>query len=93
VSRKGSVFIYQNVANKTNSFVKINWDAAVDNSNRKMGIGAIVRDNIGEALATLSASKDYISEPVATETTLALRVAVFNRELGLRRVKLEGDTL
>ena len=42
-----------------NGFVKINWDSAVDNSKRNMGIGVIVRDGKGVVLVTLVALKDY----------------------------------
>jgi hypothetical protein len=65
----------------------------VNNSNRKMGIGVIVKDNIKEVLAMLSASKDYIIESIATEAMSALRADVFSRELGLQRVELKGDAL
>ena len=40
---------------------------AINKSKRKMGIGVIVRDNMGEVLATLSSPKDNIIEPVAAE--------------------------
>jgi hypothetical protein len=43
-----------------NGFFKVNWDAAVDTVNNKMGIGGGNRDDKGEVLATLSAPKDYI---------------------------------
>jgi hypothetical protein len=41
-------------------FVKVIWDAAVETTKKKMGIGIIIRDSKGEALATLSEHKDNI---------------------------------
>lgn len=35
--------------------MKVNWDAIVDKNKRKMDIGVIVRDHVGEVLATLMA--------------------------------------
>jgi hypothetical protein len=46
-----------------NGFVKVNWNAIVDKNKRKMGVGVLVRDGMGEALATLSSPRDYITEP------------------------------
>jgi hypothetical protein len=39
----------------------------VDKNNRKMGIGVIVRDHMGEVLATLSAPKPHIIASVVIE--------------------------
>ncbi|GLT55374.1 hypothetical protein SLA2020_285030 [Shorea laevis] len=36
-------------------YVKLNWDAAVDEGNRRMGIGVIARDHTGEVVVTVSA--------------------------------------
>jgi len=55
--------------------MKINWDAAVDKAEGKMGIGVIVRDHEAEVLAALQASRLYVIDPATT----ALRVAM---ELG-----------
>lgn len=41
-------------------FVKINCDAAVETTKKKMGIGVIIRDSKSEALATLSEHKNNI---------------------------------
>jgi hypothetical protein len=41
-------------------FVKVNWDAAVENTKKKMGIGVIIRDSKCEVLATLYELKDHI---------------------------------
>jgi hypothetical protein len=74
-------------------FVKVNWDAAVDKDHRKMGNEAIIRDYQGEVLATLSVSKDYITDLVIAEATATWRAALFCRELRHQWVEFEGDAL
>jgi len=56
-------------------FVKVNWDAAIETTKKKMGIGIII-------LATLSEHKDNI---------IAHEIVNFNRELGFYKVIVEGD--
>jgi hypothetical protein len=74
-------------------FVKVNWDATVDEHRRKMGIGVIVRDSMGEVLVTLSALKDYIIDPNIAVAMAALRAVLYCGELGFLRVILEVDAL
>jgi ribonuclease HI len=71
-------------------FVKINWDAAVDSVNRRMGIGVIVRDHTREVIATISAPKNYITALDIAEAVAALKAVTFCRERGLSKVVLEG---
>ena len=56
-----------------NDFVKVNWDVVVDKHRRKMGIGVIVRDGMGEVLATLLSPRDHITEPDVAKAIGALR--------------------
>jgi hypothetical protein len=65
-------------------FVKVNWDAAIETTKKKMGIGIII-------LATLSEHKDNIIAHEIVEAMAALRVVNFNRELGFYKVIVEGD--
>jgi len=58
-----------------------------------MGIGAVIRDVEGEVLATLSALKDFITDPVIVEATAACCAALFCWELGYQRVELKGEAL
>jgi hypothetical protein len=57
----------------------VNWDAAIDKKNSKMSIGVIVRDLMGEVLATLSAPKDNIIDLTIVESLAALRATIFAR--------------
>jgi hypothetical protein len=65
-----------------NGFVKINWDAAVNKTKKKMGIGVIIRDCKGDVRATLAEPKDYIIAPDVAEAMAALRSEKFSCELG-----------
>jgi hypothetical protein len=53
----------------------------VDTHKMKMGIGAIIRDNIGEVMTTLSKSKDYIIALDVVKVTMVLMATKFNSEL------------
>lgn len=77
----------------TGGFVKVNWDAHVDMINRRIGIGVLVRDYIGEVLATLLAKKKYTTDPIVPKAIATLRAIVFIRELRVQNVKLDGDAL
>jgi urease alpha subunit len=46
------------------SFIKINWDTTVDKNSRKMGIGVVIRDGMGEVMVTLLAPKEYTVEVI-----------------------------
>ncbi|GLT53434.1 hypothetical protein SLA2020_267040 [Shorea laevis] len=74
-------------------FVKINWDAAVDLVNHRMGIGVIARDPTGEVVAMMFAPRSHIIVPEIAEAVVALKAVTFCRELGLSKVVLEGDAL
>jgi hypothetical protein len=47
-----------------------------------MGIGAIIRDVVGEVLATLLGLKDHITDLLIVEATATWRAILFCRELG-----------
>jgi len=47
-----------------------------------MDIGAIIRNVVGEVLATLLAPKNHITDSVIAEATATWRAILFYRELG-----------
>jgi hypothetical protein len=49
----GSRGIARDMQAPWNSFVKINWNVTVGKNQKKMGTGVIIRDSMGEVLATL----------------------------------------
>lgn len=59
--------------------MNVNRDAAIDKKSSKMSIGVIVRDLMGEVLATLSAPKDNITDSTIVESIAALRATVVAR--------------
>lgn len=63
----------------------------MDKYNKKMSIGIIVRKLERGVLATMSDSKLYIMDPIVAEALATLATAVFNTELGLQKIVLEGD--
>lgn len=58
-----------------------------------MGIGVIVKDCSREVLATFSAFKMFIIDPIDAKIFAAPKATIFCRELGLQSIKLEGNAL
>jgi hypothetical protein len=52
--------------------MKVNWDAAVEKNNKKMGIGALVRDHEEAVLAAMRAPRPYICDPIVVDIVAAL---------------------
>jgi hypothetical protein len=52
-------------------WIKINWDASVDNAAQVMGVGVVARDFMGRVCASLCTTLSYISDPSTTEALLA----------------------
>ncbi|XP_042939343.1 uncharacterized protein LOC122274364 [Carya illinoinensis] len=75
------------------NWVKINWDAAVNVDQGRIGIGLVARDHEGSILATKKLSVPSLAEPVLAEALGAFHAASMARELGLNSVMLEGDAL
>jgi hypothetical protein len=71
--------------------VKINWDAAIDKRKNLMGVGIIVRNNLGAVLATQCAVQKFILDPSVAEAIGAKLGAELGRFLGLHSIFLEGD--
>jgi hypothetical protein len=44
--------------------VKINWNAALDITNKKMGVGVTARDAEGFVLASMCATLSFITDPI-----------------------------
>ncbi|KAF5479796.1 hypothetical protein F2P56_000588 [Juglans regia] len=74
-----------------NGWVKVNWDAALNLKERRMGAGIIVRDEKGEALVAMCDQKTNVDSPVIAEC-FALRMAVeLCGELNIHKAVFEGD--
>jgi ribonuclease HI len=74
----------------TNS-IKLNWDAALDNRKKIMGMGIIARDHNGEVKAAMCDVIPYIRDPIVAEALAACRAVQFTHDIGAQSVELEGD--
>ncbi|XP_040987666.1 uncharacterized protein LOC121235384 [Juglans microcarpa x Juglans regia] len=72
---------------------KVNWDAAIDKGNSRLGIGVMVRNSEGAVMASLCSSMDLFPNPLLGEAVAARRASSFCAELGLQHIILEGDSL
>lgn len=90
VSRPPSAAVWQKPGY---GWFKFNWDAALDVPRNKMGIGGIVRNHDGLAIAMFCAVKQNISDPTMVEAFGAWKAVDTAVQLGLRRVMFEGDSL
>jgi len=73
-------------------FIKLNWDAALDVRQNRMGVGIIARDELGEVRAALCTTLPYIQNPSVAETVGARRAVEFARERGFSSIVIEGDS-
>jgi ribonuclease HI len=73
-------------------FIKLNWDAALDVRQNRMGVGIIARDELGKVRATLSTALPYIQNPSVAEAFGARRAVEFARERGFSSIVIEGDS-
>ncbi|XP_023887819.1 uncharacterized protein LOC111999944 [Quercus suber] len=71
---------------------KINYDAATFQHEGKSGIGVIIRDSHGAAIASLSQLVPCTYQAADMEAIAANRVLEFAREIGINEAILEGDS-
>ncbi|KAG6627966.1 hypothetical protein CIPAW_15G166300 [Carya illinoinensis] len=74
-------------------YVKLNFDAAVEQREKRVGIGVVMRDFIGEVLLSLSAKIMHVASPFMAECKALDRALELCKELGLYSVWFEGDAL
>lgn len=55
----------------TGEQVKINWEAALDQSQKNMGAGVVVRDADGIVVAALAKTIPFIVDPIVVESVAA----------------------
>nr|XP_023880709.1 uncharacterized protein LOC111993087 [Quercus suber] len=73
--------------------MKINFDGAVFSSVNAAGIGVVIRNNLGQVIASCSQrlSQAYSSNEV--EALAAAKAVSFAVEIGITKAVLEGDSL
>lgn len=74
------------------SWVKVNWDAFVCSTLKKVGTGVVIRDEEGEVLASLCFVTDCLQDPLVGGAIALRRAVLLCDELGLSLVVLEGDS-
>ena len=74
-------------------FIKINWDAALDERRQRMGFGVIARDHEGKVIATMSGSLPNISCPSVAEALGAWKLVGMCLSLNFSKIILKGDAL
>jgi len=72
--------------------LKLNFDGAVFLMLAKVGLGVVVHDCQGKAIASLSEQAPLPFLPVIIEAMAAARVMSFAQELGITEFMLEGDS-
>lgn len=70
-------------------FIKINWDASINQQRKCIGNGVIARDNVGSFLGSYCLTKQVDVDPLVAEVMAALEAVTFSREAGF----FEGDAL
>jgi ribonuclease HI len=65
----------------------------VDSERGMIGIGIIARDHSGRVIATLSGSKNFVTDPSMAEALAAREAVELGRSLELQDFILEGDAL
>ncbi|XP_040990906.1 uncharacterized protein LOC121238127 [Juglans microcarpa x Juglans regia] len=76
-----------------NNLMKANWDAALNVKEGNMGIGVVIRDDLGEVLVSLCSSKGRVTNPATVELHALWRALKLCVELNFTKVLLEGDAL
>ena len=72
---------------------KINFDGAVFAEENCSGVGVIVRDREGLAIATMSEKIPQLLQPTEIEAMATTKALEFAREVGISEAILEGDSL
>lgn len=73
--------------------VKINWDVALAQQNKVVGLGIIARDDARCFLSACGFTKRMTVMPVVAEALAALHAMIFCKENGFTKTIFEGDAL
>lgn len=73
--------------------LKINWDASLDSTNQKIGIGVVIKNYKGQVLGTFRVATLFNSNPFVPESIALLMAIQLCRDLGLHSIQIEGDAL
>jgi hypothetical protein len=71
---------------------KINWDAALELSNKRIGMGLVVRDGAGVVEAVSTVCIPFVTDPMLAEALGACHALLFCRQQRYTHVVFEGDS-
>ena len=75
------------------NLMKINFDGAVFSSSNAAGIGVVIRNNLGQVIASCSQRLFQAFNSVDVEALAAAKAVSFAAEIGITKAVLEGDSL
>ncbi|XP_038719958.1 uncharacterized protein LOC120012588 [Tripterygium wilfordii] len=73
-------------------FIKVNWDAGINEAKNKTGMGVVIRDSTGDLLGSQALSRPIALSPTMAEAEAALSAVWFALDMGFRDIVLEGDS-
>ena len=74
-------------------FLKINWDASLDVSRKRMGMRIAIRDHRGMLLVASCATREFITDPATAKALSAWQAVELSQRLGRQNIVLEGNAL
>lgn len=75
------------------NWLKLNWDATLDVKKQVMGGGIVIRNRVGDLIASASWSRKYVTNPMLAKHLVLERATKLVGELGLHQIVFEGDAL
>ena len=73
--------------------MKINFDGAIFSSSNAAGIGVVIRNSLGQVIASCSQWLSQAFSSVDVEALAAAKAMSFAAEIGITKAVLEGDSL
>lgn len=67
---------------------KINWNVALDKSDKKMGVKFMPKDFGGQVLSTIV---PFIIDPTVSKVMAAWKVVKLCKDMGFQQIIMEGD--
>jgi ribonuclease HI len=74
-------------------FLKLNWDAALNQELRRVGIGVVAQNDRGEVVAAIAKSMPFRTDPAMAEAFAAWEAVNFCFDRGWKNIIFEGDAL
>ena len=72
---------------------KVNFDAAVFTNSNSSGFGVVIRNNLGEILAAMSAKGPAVGDSEEAEVLACRRALEFAVDAGFAELEIEGDNV